>query len=101
MLSHLATAFAVWREGEIHCRDLELGPTTWSPEFCDHVVDFLSARAPESIRLTPQAPGRRWVIGQGRDVVLTGSPADLTAWPAGRAPEGPVVGDAPELKPWP
>ncbi|XVS66194.1 maleylpyruvate isomerase family mycothiol-dependent enzyme [Actinosynnema sp. CA-299493] len=95
------TAYAVWREVEIHLRDLDLGPVTWSPEFCDHAVDFLSARVPEGIRLTLQAPDRRWTIGEGEDVTLTGSRTDLIAWLAGREPAGPITGEAPEIKPWP
>lgn len=96
-----ATAYAMWREVEIHVRDLDLGPVTWSPGFCDHVVDFLSARVPDGVRLTLQADDREWVIGEGADVKLTGSRTDLTAWLAGREPAGPVTGDRPELKPWP
>lgn len=95
------TAYGIWREVEIHTRDLDLGPVTWSPEFCDHVVDFLSAQVPDGVRLTLQAPERRWTLGEGEDVTLTGSLTDLTAWLAGREPEGPITGDAPELKPWP
>ncbi len=95
------TAYAVWREVEIHTRDLGLGPVTWSPEFCDHAADFLAARVPDGIRLTLRAPDRRWTIGDGEEVELTGSRTDLIAWLAGRAPDGPVTGDAPELKPWP
>ncbi|MEU4448527.1 maleylpyruvate isomerase family mycothiol-dependent enzyme [Actinosynnema sp. NPDC050801] len=95
------TAYGVWREVEIHTRDLDLGPVTWSPEFCDHVIGFLSSRVPDGVRLTLQAPERRWVVGAGRDVTLTGSAADLTAWLAGREPEGPITGDRPDLDPWP
>ncbi|MEV8440280.1 maleylpyruvate isomerase family mycothiol-dependent enzyme [Actinosynnema sp. NPDC051121] len=95
------TAYAIWREVEIHTRDLDLGPVTWSPEFCDHVVDFLSVRVPDGVRLTLQAPERRWTLGEGEDVTLTGSLTDLTAWLAGREPAGTITGDAPELKPWP
>ncbi|ROP37595.1 maleylpyruvate isomerase family mycothiol-dependent enzyme [Saccharothrix texasensis] len=95
------TAYAVWREVEIHLRDLDLGPVTWSPEFCEHAVDFLSARVPEGVRLTLRAPERQWTIGEGEDVTLTGSLTDLTAWLAGREPAGPITGEAPELKPWP
>jgi maleylpyruvate isomerase len=95
------TAYAAWREVEIHARDLDLGPVTWSPEFCDHVVDFLSARVPDGVRLTLQAEDRQWVIGQGDDVRLTGSRTDLAAWLAGREPDGEIEGDKPELKPWP
>jgi maleylpyruvate isomerase len=91
----------LWREVGIHTRDLDLGPVTWSPEFCAHVIDFLSVRVPEGIRLTLDAGDDRWTIGDGEDVTVTGSPTDLTAWLAGREPEGPITGDKPELKPWP
>ncbi|WP_158840262.1 maleylpyruvate isomerase family mycothiol-dependent enzyme [Saccharothrix deserti] len=95
------TAYGVWREVEIHIRDLDLGPVTWSPEFCDHVVEFLSVRVPDGVRLTLRADDRRWVIGEGDDVELTGSRTDLVAWLAGREPDGGITGDEPELKPWP
>ncbi|MBB5808578.1 maleylpyruvate isomerase [Saccharothrix ecbatanensis] len=95
------TAYALWREVEIHAHDLDLGPVTWSPEFCDHAVEFLSARAPDGVRLTLQAEDRRWVLGEGADVTLTGSRTDLVTWLAGREPTGPITGDRPELKPWP
>ena len=97
----IGTAYAVWREAEIHLRDLDLVPVTWSLEFCDHAVGFLSPRVPDGVRLTLQAPQRRWTAGEGEDVTLTGSADDLTAWLAGREPYGPVLGDRPELKPWP
>ncbi|MFD1146294.1 maleylpyruvate isomerase family mycothiol-dependent enzyme [Saccharothrix hoggarensis] len=95
------TAYAVWREVEIHLRDLDLGPVTWTPEFGDHVVDFLSVRVPGGTRLTLRSDERVWTIGEGEDVTLTGSLTDLLAWLAGREPEGPVVGDKPRLNPWP
>lgn len=95
------TAYAVWREVVIHTRDLDLGPVTWTPEFCDHAVEYLAERVPEGVRLTLQAPDRRWTIGEGEEVTLTGSATDLVAWLAGREPDGPVTGERPELKPWP
>ncbi|MFE2754937.1 maleylpyruvate isomerase family mycothiol-dependent enzyme [Actinosynnema sp. NPDC059335] len=95
------TAYAVWREVVIHTRDLDLGPVTWTPEFCDHAVGYLAERVPEGIRLTLRAPDRRWTVGEGEDVTLTGSATDLVAWLAGREPDGPVTGERPELKPWP
>ncbi|MEU4744994.1 maleylpyruvate isomerase family mycothiol-dependent enzyme, partial [Actinosynnema sp. NPDC023658] len=95
------TAYAVWREVEIHTRDLDLGPVAWSPEFCEHVIDFLSPRVPAGVRLTLRAGDRAYAVGEGEDVVLTGSLTDLTAWLAGREPEGRITGDRPELDPWP
>ncbi|MFI9006248.1 maleylpyruvate isomerase family mycothiol-dependent enzyme [Actinosynnema sp. NPDC053489] len=97
----IGTAYAVWREAEIHLRDLDLGPVTWSPEFCDHAVDYLAARVPEGTRLVLRSPERTWTIGEGREVTLTGSATDLVAWLAGREPDGPVTGDRPELLPYP
>ena len=97
----LTTAYGVWREATVHARDLDLAPVTWSPEFCEHAIEFLSVRVPDGVRLTLRSGDRRWVIGEGADVELTGALEDLTAWLAGRVPYGPVVGDAPELKPWP
>ena len=64
-------------------------------------VDFLSARVPDGLRLTLRAPERRWTVGEGEEVTLTGSRTDLIAWLAGRAPDGRITGEAPELKPWP
>lgn len=101
----VTTAYAVWREVLIHTRDLDLAPVAWSDEFCEHVVDFLAERVPDGVRLTLRDGDREWVLGpQGADVddvELTGALPDLAAWLAGREPRGPVVGDAPQLKPWP
>ncbi|TQM80252.1 maleylpyruvate isomerase [Saccharothrix saharensis] len=97
----IGTAYGVWREVEIHTRDLDLRPVTWSVEFCDHAVDFLSARVPDGVRLGLVSPQRRWTIGEGEDVTLTGAHTDLTAWLAGREPDGPITGARPALKPWP
>ncbi|MFD7656185.1 maleylpyruvate isomerase family mycothiol-dependent enzyme [Actinosynnema sp. NPDC059797] len=97
----LDTAHAVWREVEIHARDLDLGHVEWSPEFCDHTIGFLAARVPDGVRLVLSGGGREWVLGEGEEFRLAGSPADLTAWLAGREPEGEVVGPKPELGPWP
>ncbi|MEU4802445.1 maleylpyruvate isomerase family mycothiol-dependent enzyme [Actinosynnema sp. NPDC023587] len=97
------TACAVWREVEIHALDLDLVPVAWSPEFRDHVVDFLAARVPEGVRVTLVSTddGRRWTIGSGRDVELRGGSDDLVAWLAGRAPRTALTGEPPELSPWP
>ncbi|MDQ2585694.1 maleylpyruvate isomerase family mycothiol-dependent enzyme [Saccharothrix yanglingensis] len=95
------TAYALWREVEIHARDLDLGPVTWSPEFHAHAVDFLAARVPDGTRLVLVAGDREWTIGEGAEIRLTGSPDDLVAWLAGREPAGAISGELPELKPWP
>ncbi|MBP2334483.1 maleylpyruvate isomerase [Saccharothrix coeruleofusca] len=97
------TALALWREVEIHARDLDLGPFAWSPEFCEHALDFLAARVPDGVRLTLAATDhdREWTFGEGEHVELSGALTDLTAWLAGREYAGPISGPKPELKPWP
>jgi maleylpyruvate isomerase len=97
------TAYAGWREFEIHTVDLALEPTTddWSEEFCRHLCDFLRARTPESIHLILDAGETRWENGTGEERVLRGKLTDLAAWYAGRTPVGPVDGPIPELLPWP
>ncbi len=100
----LDTAHALWREVEIHHRDLLLGPVPWSQEFRDHAVAFLTPRVPDGVKLvlTPaDAPG--WVLGAGERVELAGAADDLVAWLAGRTPAGELTttGELPELKPWP
>ncbi|MEV0681563.1 maleylpyruvate isomerase family mycothiol-dependent enzyme [Actinosynnema sp. NPDC050436] len=99
----LDTAFALWREVEIHTADLGLVPPAWSPEFHDHAVDFLAARVPDGVRVTlvSTSDGREWTIGSGADVELRGSSDDLVAWLAGRAPGNPLTGEPPALNPWP
>ncbi|MGM1062114.1 maleylpyruvate isomerase family mycothiol-dependent enzyme [Saccharothrix sp. Mg75] len=95
------TAYALWREVEIHTRDLDLGPVAWSPGFHEHVVDFLAVRVPDGTRLVlAAADGREWTIGDGREVRLTGAADDLVAWLAGREPVGVVTGERPALNPW-
>nr|WP_277441062.1 maleylpyruvate isomerase family mycothiol-dependent enzyme [Streptomyces sp. SPB162] len=103
-----AAAHAWWRELEIHTVDAAIGyrAAQWSRPFCAHVLDFLAPRVPDGVRLTLEAsdgPESR-VLGDGRPVTVRGALTDLTAWLAGRAPEGPLDGGTaplPELKPWP
>lgn len=103
-----AAAHAWWRELEIHTVDAAIGyrAARWSRPFCAHVLDFLAPRVPDGVRLTlaasdgPESP----VLGDGRPVTVRGALTDLTAWLAGRAPEGPLDSGAaplPELRPWP
>ncbi|MCM2429851.1 maleylpyruvate isomerase family mycothiol-dependent enzyme [Streptomyces sp. RKAG337] len=103
-----AAALAWWRELEIHTADAAIGyrPAQWSRPFCAHVLDFLAPRVPDGVRLTlaasdgPEAP----VLGDGEPVTVRGRLTDLTAWLAGREPQGPLdSGSAPlpELGPWP
>ncbi|MFF3768228.1 hypothetical protein ACFYYR_29675 [Streptomyces sp. NPDC001922] len=78
----------------------------WSRAFCAHALDFLAPRAPEG-GLTLVAADGPEVRGLGageRPVTVRGALADLTAWLAGRVPEGPVdaePGPLPGLRPWP
>ncbi|WP_309113667.1 maleylpyruvate isomerase family mycothiol-dependent enzyme [Saccharothrix sp.] len=95
------TAYAVWREIEIHTFDLGLGPVTFSPEFCEHAVDFLAKRVPDGVQLILASPGRKWTIGTGEPHELRGEATDLVVWLAGREPLGEVTGTRPELNPWP
>ncbi|RKT53368.1 maleylpyruvate isomerase family mycothiol-dependent enzyme [Saccharothrix australiensis] len=99
----LDTAYVVWREAEIHASDLDLGPFPWPPAFHDHVVDFLSSRVPDGVRLTlaSTSDSREWTIGSGAPVVLRGRSDDLVAWLAGRTPKGELTGEPPALNPWP
>ncbi|MET9221981.1 maleylpyruvate isomerase family mycothiol-dependent enzyme [Streptomyces sp. NPDC088197] len=101
---------AWWRELEIHTADALLGPTPadWSPELCTHLVDFLSARVPDGIRLTLGTPGDAaddtWSFtrGQGTPVLVRGRLTDLAAWLAGRVPPRALTGDPlPTLGSWP
>ncbi|RZQ59926.1 maleylpyruvate isomerase family mycothiol-dependent enzyme [Amycolatopsis suaedae] len=101
----LDIAFCWWREVNIHLVDADLGyrPSDWSPEFCGHALDFLAPRSPDGVRLVLRPdggePGREW--GSGPAVVVAGALTDLTAWLAGRRPDGPLLGRLPELGPWP
>ncbi|WP_240796516.1 maleylpyruvate isomerase family mycothiol-dependent enzyme [Streptomyces sp. RFCAC02] len=105
----LDALLAWWREVEIHTADARLGSGTreWRREFCAHALDFLAPRAPEGVRLTLVAtdgPERRTLGGAGRPLTVAGRLTDLTAWLAGRAPEGqttPPVENLPPLLPWP
>ncbi|WP_432940632.1 maleylpyruvate isomerase family mycothiol-dependent enzyme [Kribbella sp. CA-253562] len=98
------TVYTGWREITIHTADLGLDHATvddWSQDFCLHLLDFLRPRVPEGTRLVLQAPGVRWEHGEGDERVIEGKVTDLTAWMAGRQPRGPLVGELPELSPWP
>jgi maleylpyruvate isomerase len=84
----LDTAFAKWRETEIHAADLDLGyrSADWSAELCEHLIGFLTPRLPDGVPLTVAAQGER---------------TDVVAWLAGREPIGELTGSLPELGPWP
>ncbi|HWD82118.1 MAG TPA: maleylpyruvate isomerase family mycothiol-dependent enzyme [Kribbella sp.] len=94
---------ATWRELTIHTSDLDLGitPASWSEDFCLHLLDFLRPRTHDGIHLILQAPQATWDNGSGKDITLTGSLTDLTAWYAGRPTPAPISGPTPDLLPWP
>ncbi|MGW6280637.1 maleylpyruvate isomerase family mycothiol-dependent enzyme [Kribbella sp. NPDC055071] len=95
---------ATWRELTIHTADLNLGytPADWSPDFCRHLLDFLTPRTPDGIHLILEpTDSTRWETGSGEERVLTGTLTDLTAWYAGRTPPNPIHGQAPDLLSWP
>ncbi|MEU0094340.1 maleylpyruvate isomerase family mycothiol-dependent enzyme [Kribbella sp. NPDC006257] len=98
-----ASVYTGWRELEIHTIDLGLEPTSddWSKEFCLHLLEFLRPRTPENLRLILRAPDAEWEAGAGEPRILTGALTDLTAWMAGREPQGPITGALPNLNPWP
>ncbi|TWD73286.1 maleylpyruvate isomerase [Kribbella amoyensis] len=98
-----STVFTAWREFEVHTVDLALAATSddWSPEFCLHLLDFLRPRTPEGIRLRLEAEDVVWEEGGGQVRVVKGRLTDLTAWMAGRQPVSSLVGELPELSPWP
>jgi maleylpyruvate isomerase len=83
---------ACWRESEIHRVDLRLGARAcdWSAEFCALLLDFLAPRVPEGMRIDLTATdGQVRMLGTGdRVVTVRGSLTDLTAWVAGREPDG-------------
>lgn len=94
---------ATWRELTIHTTDLDLGitATTWSDDFCLHLLDFLRARTPDNTHLILKSPTHTWTNGTGTDVTLEGPLTALTAWYAGRPTPSPITGPTPDLLPWP
>lgn len=94
---------AAWRELVIHLADLDLGhgPVEWSDAFCAHLLDFLSLRLPDGMRLV----GDGVSVGDGdEEVRVEGAVQDVAAWLAGREPQGDLTfstGEAPGLGPWP
>lgn len=105
---------ALWRELTIHATDLGTGrgPETWSRAFCEHLIDFLSARVPKDQRFVLQPLGlASAAIGAagGRTTVINGMLTDIAAWLAGRTPtlgslRATAAADGvelPALLPWP
>ncbi|QVQ52995.1 maleylpyruvate isomerase family mycothiol-dependent enzyme [Spiractinospora alimapuensis] len=102
------TVFARWREAEIHAVDLALTyrPRDWTAEFAHHLLDFLELRVPRGTRLDLIATDtdETRTLGSGDPVTIRGDLRDLTAWIAGRTPDGvlaPDVSALPTLAPWP
>ncbi|MFJ5955840.1 maleylpyruvate isomerase family mycothiol-dependent enzyme [Paenarthrobacter sp. NPDC092416] len=104
---------ALWRELVIHASDLGTGrgPETWSRPFCEHLVEFLTARVPEAYKFVLQPTGLpQMTIGSGgTSIAITGMLTDIAAWLAGREPSlGSLRATAaadgvelPDLLPWP
>ena len=111
------SAWARWRESEVHLADLNVGyqPRDWPSGFTDVAIEVL-AGALEGDRIEPRLPpgtglhlrspggSRSWTVG-GDDVVTIEAPVwALVAWLMGRLepPDGPVTADraVPKLAPW-
>ncbi|WP_310270658.1 maleylpyruvate isomerase family mycothiol-dependent enzyme [Haloactinomyces albus] len=95
-----------WRENEIHTVDLALGVTeeSWSPEFCEHAIDFLSPRLEGSdVLLAPGDLSRIWTFGDGSGGTVRGPSHTIACWMSGRAPQRRPTcdGPLPDLGPWP
>ena len=101
----LDTAYARWRETEIHAADLDLGyrSADWSGELASYLVDFLAPRVPDGVALTITTDQVRRTIGSGAPIAVQGELTDVVAWLAGREPIGELATTAPlpELGPWP
>lgn len=113
---------ALWRELVIHGTDLGTGgeADAWSPQFCEHLFGFLSARVPSGVRLRIQPIGMSPRVlaavplasgsaVDGSTVSVNGTATDIAAWLAGRSPNlGSLRAEAdddavdlPNLLPWP
>lgn len=105
---------AWWREARIHAVDagVGIGFDSWDAELQAHLRDFLGVRLPEGVVLSDGGEPVRSVSGpsarSGAETVVSGAPADVVAWLAGREPAGQVRAtragaDAPlpDLAPWP
>ncbi|WP_019855079.1 maleylpyruvate isomerase family mycothiol-dependent enzyme [Actinopolyspora mortivallis] len=95
-----------WRELEIHTVDLDLDHTEqhWTPEFCEHAIDFLLPRLEGAgVVLAPEELDRTWQLGDSPTRRITGSCREIACWMAGRTPRRLPDGDGPlpELGPWP
>ncbi|GAA0664669.1 maleylpyruvate isomerase family mycothiol-dependent enzyme [Kitasatospora atroaurantiaca] len=105
----LATQLAWWRETELHGVDLGVGRRSedWSLALSAHVVDFLTARLPQSpaVALAAEDTGLTWGDTTRADVVVRGGQRALAAWISGRPTTATPVTDGgnplPELNAWP
>ena len=107
---------ALWRELVIHGTDLGTGgeADAWSPQFCEHLFGFLSARVPAGMRLrvqpfgmaprvlsanpesalSPASPSENgpsvnsaWIKTTSINTIsVNGMATDIAAWLAGRTP---------------
>lgn len=106
-----ALVLAWWREAAIHLTDLDLGVdhTVWDAALREHLVEHLSARVPDGVRLellpTDDEPRS---LGDGEMVTVRGAANDVAAWLAGRDPLSPLAFERsgaavmpPDLGPWP
>lgn len=112
---------AWWREIRIHAVDANvgLGFDTWDDRLREHLKEFLAVRLPADVVLadgdreratsSPATPSPAMSSpATPSETVVSGAPADVVAWLAGRAPAGPVRATRgssqiplPELAPWP
>lgn len=95
-----------WRENEIHAVDLALGRTedSWSPEFCEHALDFLAPRLEgHNVIVVPDDLTRTWAFGDTSQRLVRGPARTVACWLAGREPQQPPTAESelPELGPWP
>jgi maleylpyruvate isomerase len=94
---------ASWQDVELRQVDLNLGvqPSAWHAELCAQLVELFADRVPSGVQAELNSQdGRKWILGQGSPVRITGALTDLAAWLAGRQPEGPLhssTGGLPEL----
>ncbi|GAA1868097.1 maleylpyruvate isomerase family mycothiol-dependent enzyme [Myceligenerans crystallogenes] len=95
--------WAWWREMRIHAVDANvgIGIETWDPRLLEHLREFLADRLPEGVVLseddgTPEggASSPQGAAGpaasSSAETIVSGAPADVVAWLAGREPSGAV-----------
>lgn len=86
---------AAWRECQVHRVDygLEVRPRDWPQDLCEHMLEYLARRVPDTRTLIMRTPdGHALPLGSGPEVFeLRGELTDLTAWLGGRTTDGPVT----------